>query len=231
MAKRIFLPKRALRDVKALLALDNAQILALADLFSEADSLPPHGVEFLEKVIQRLNVGSETATSAVLVAQFFLSVVEAGELSAEQLFDDLRYFAQENAAENAGLESLVAEKKDVLLALMVPKASRARAKKIRYLQGIHPTTESFRSVCELRPLFEKDGDDETIIGFVPAILIEVLLSNADGEESRVVLNLSPASLAELAKVVKRTESKLEAIRDRFKDQILEDNSTEASDHD
>ena len=230
MANRIFLPKRASRDVRALLTLDKGQLLALSELFGEPESLSPLGNDFLEKVVQRLQVSSEVATSAVLVAQFFLSVVEEGEISPEQLFDDIRYFAQENDGEIADLEPLVVEKRDALFALVTPKASRARAKKIRYLQGIHPTTESFRSVCELRPLFEKKGDDETIVGFVPAILIEVIQKNADGEESKVVLNLSSASLAELAKVLKRTEAKLAKIRDRFKDQILEDSPSGASDN-
>lgn len=224
MARHLFLPKQSIRDIRALLRLDEENLRTLGRLFSTGESIAPGDPNFLQKVTDRLGVDSDTASSVVLVTQFLLTVVEGGQ-PADEILDDVRYFV-EQYAEDKALVANLDQRRHMLLSLLTPKAERARAQKIRYLQNIYPTAESFRTVCELRPVFDKTGSTERIVGYVPTVLLEVKQSDADGDESQTVLHLSANALADLAKVLRRAEEKLSVIKSEFGDELLGDTSKE-----
>ena len=224
MTRHLFLPKQAIKDVGALLQLDDQKLRALDKLFSAGDSINPSDPNFLEKVAGTLGIDSDLATSVVLVTQFLLTVVEEGHPPGE-ILDDVRYFVNQHADDKT-LVTAMEGKQRALLALLTPKPERTRAQKIRYLRNIYPTVDSFRTVCEIRPVFDKAAGKEEIIGYVPTILLEIKQSDADGECSQVVLHLSEATLTDLAEVIRRAEEKLSVIKKRFGDELLGDTSKE-----
>jgi hypothetical protein len=225
MARHLFLPKQSIKDIRALLRLDEEKLRTLEQLFSTGESIAPSDPNFLQKVADQLRIDSDTASSVVLVTQFLLTVVEGGRL-ADEILDDVRYFVDQYDAEDKALVTNLDHRRLLLLSLLTPKAERARAQKIRYLQNIYPTAESFRTVCELRPVFDQAGGGERIVGYVPTILLEVKQADADGDESQTVLHLSAGALADLAKVLRRAEEKLSVIRGKFGDELLGDTSKE-----
>ena len=222
MARNLFLPKQSLPDVRRLLELAPENVAKLGKLFGEADSISPRNPNFLEKVASDLSVNLDTASSAVLVTHFLLHSVEEGTPPAE-ILDDVKYFIEQHDDGDGSLRANIEANRDGFLALLTPapKSARKRAMKVRYLQGVLPTVDSFRSVCELRPLFEPNGEVEEIAGLVPTILLEIRQTAESGEESQIILNLSPETLGDLAQVVKRTQTKLATIRQRFGTQILD----------
>lgn len=224
MPRHLFLPKQSLKDVRTLLRLDEGQIRALEELLGTGESISPRSPDFVQNVSARLRIESDAAASVALVGQFLLTVVEEGH-PPDEIIDDVRHFIEQFPEERALLTSIEAKRK-LLASMLTPKPERARALKIRYLQSIHPTVESFRSVCELRPVFERKDNEEQIVGYVPTVLLEVKQADAEGDESQIVLNLSPATLQSLAKVVKRAEEKLTAIRRRLGEQLLGDTAQE-----
>lgn len=114
-------------------------------------------------------------------------------------------------------------KRSVLEPLLSPKPARVKARKVRYLTyGVEPTVDSFRTICELRPVFERQEGKETIVGYASVVVLEVELSDAKGEEQTVRLHFPPAMLKRLRDVVKRTEKKLEAIEAKLGPEFLGD---------
>src|SRR5206468_960356 len=111
-------------------------------------------------------------------------------------------------------------KRKLLEALLTPAPERSRAQKIHYLAEVHPIATSFRTVCDLRPVFESIEGREEITGYLPAILLEAKQITAEGEESQVILHLSPASLKQLGEAIERAEKKLAAIRRKHGDELL-----------
>lgn len=217
---RLILPSNAFDDVSALLRLDEEQFRALIELFGKPASIVPNA-DFMQEVATRLHLDTSTAESIVLVCQFLLTVAEDGDPRAE-ILKDLREFVVRNApSDKDGMVSAFDGKRGQLESLLAPKPERSKALKIRYLtHGLYPTVDSFRTVCELRPVFESARDQETIIGLVPVIVMEIQSSDIEGEDQKLLLHFTPDMLRSLKDTIVRTEEKLAAIQARFGKDLL-----------
>jgi hypothetical protein len=222
--RHLFLPKQSLKDVRALLKLDEAQIRALDELLGTGESVSLERPSFAQKVADRLHLDQDAASSVTLVGQFLLTVVEEGH-SPDEIIDDVRQFLDQYPEEKTLVTSLDVKRK-ALVAMLTQKPERARALKVRYLQTVSPIVESFRSVCELRPVFKRNdsGGEEEIVGYVPTVQLRMTQVDADGDETLIALNMSPPALKLLAEVIQRTERKLTAIRHRFGNELLGDDA-------
>jgi hypothetical protein len=219
--RHLMLPKTAFKDVKSVLRLEVEKLRALDALFATSASISPSRPEFIRRVSEKLTLDSLTAASVVLVCQFLLTVAEGGHAPAEILDDVREFVAQFSSPEERDVVAWLDQKRVSLISLLTPKPDRTRAQKVEYLShGPKPTVDSFRTVCELRPVFECLEERETIVGYVPTILLEVKVSDAEGEVKSVLLQLTPTVLKSLGEVVTRTQEKLEAIRVKFGDELL-----------
>ena len=195
----------------------------MGELFGTPASIAPRSPDFIRDLSQRMHTDAPTAESIALVCQFLLTVVESGHPPREILRDVREFVSQHAVGEDADIVAVLDEKSSLLEALLTPKPERSRALKVGYLaHQLHPTAESFRSVCELRPVFECLNGLETIAGFVPAVLMTVSLSTPSGEERTVLFQMTPETLDALESVLKRTREKLAAIRSRFGNELLGD---------
>lgn len=220
--KHLILPKSAFKDVRSLLRLDEEKLHVLGDLFATSDSISATSTDFIQKVAQRLGLDAAAVHSAVIVCQFLLTVVE-DDHPPKEVLDDVREFVALNAPpEDAAAVTELEAKRATLESLLTPKPERSKALKVRYLgREVYPTVESFRTVCELRPVFErKGGENEEIVGYVPVVLLEANTSSPD--ENKIVLHLTPRLLKSLGEIVQRAEGKLAAIRRKFGDELLGD---------
>jgi hypothetical protein len=219
--RHLILPKSAFKDVKTLLRLEEEKVRTLGELFGTPASISPRSPDFIREVSERLRLDAPTVESIILVCQFLLTVVEEGNPPQEILNDVREFVAQYATAEERDVVAALDAKRMVLESLLTPKPERTRALKIRYLAyGLHPTADSFRTVCELRPVFECPQGRETIVGYVPAILLEVKVSETEDEGRRIVLQLTPEMLKTLRGVIERTEEKLGALRTKLGAELL-----------
>lgn len=221
MARHITLPSTAFNDVKSLLRLDEDKLRALGDLFSTSASIAPHAADFMREVTERLDIDTPTAESVVLVCQFLLTVVEEGNRPQDILNDVHEFVTQHASADQEDIISAFDRKRKVLEFLLTPKPARSKALKLQYLaHGLYPTVDSFRTVCELRPVFERPKEQETIVGYVPMIILEVKSSDTEGDGQTVFLHLTSNKLKSLKETIARTEEKLAAIQARFGNELL-----------
>ncbi|HKW86291.1 MAG TPA: hypothetical protein VJM82_04400 [Nitrospiraceae bacterium] len=221
MARHLALPKSAFEDVKSVIRLDADKLRALADFFGTAASIRPSSPDFVRNVAERLDLDMPTAESIVLVCQFLLTVVEEGNPSQEILNDVREFVAQHASAEDENLVAAMDANRKVLEYLLTPKPARSRALKVRYLShGLHPAATAFRTVCELRPVFEAPDGKDAIVGYVPTILLEVKLSDLEGDDRTMVVQLSPSTMNSLKEAVKRAETKLAVIQTKFGTELL-----------
>jgi hypothetical protein len=203
------LPKTAFRDVKSFLHLEEEQLRALGELFGTPASIAPRRPEFVGEVAKSLRLDTSTVETVILVCQFLLTVVEEG-IPPEEIVDDLRAFLVQHAASSEDRDVITAldQKRPALVSLLTPKPARTRALKVEYLaHGPNPTVDSFRTVCELRPVFESPEGRETIVGYVPCILLEVKTSDRERQGNTVLLQLTAETLKSLKEVIERTEKK------------------------
>jgi hypothetical protein len=217
--KHLILPKSALHDVALLTRLDEDKLRALSEVFVSADSAPPSSPELVERVARGLALKTDAARAIVVVCQFLLTLVEQRGISPAEVLDDIREFVSQHDADLVGV---IDAKRPALERLFTPSPERTRAIKVQSLTVLHPMVESFRTVCELRPVFERLGQEETIVGYVPIILLEATIAGKEGEENKVLLQLSAATLKKLTEVIDRTEEKINKIRERFGNELLGD---------
>ena len=161
----------------------------------------------------------------VVVCDFLLlrREVQDDEEFVIDLLHDLRQFLEDYVPEDDQQAVLTNfdENHEILKSLTTPKPAPLRVKKIRSLQsGPEQHVHAFRTICQLRPLFEGPENDEKIDGLVPMILLEIESGDADGVPSTLAFSMSEADLAELEKVVKRTREKLEAIHEKYGSELL-----------
>lgn len=223
MPRHLSLPESAFEDVEALLRLSGEKTQILAELFGSAESITPRKSDFIQKLTARLEVDEATAESVSLVCQFLLTVVERGH-PPDEILQDVREFVAKYAQGDEKTEILKAfdNKRVVLEDLLTPKPARSRALKVDFLShGLHSVADSFRSVCELRPVFECPEGRESIVGLVPVILLTVSLSDPSEGEKTILFQVTPKKLDELENVIRRTKEKLEVVRGRFQDDLIE----------
>ena len=222
MPRHLTLPQTAYEDVRALLRLDGEKLRVLGELFGTRESISPRKGEFIRELTGRLELDLPTAESIALVCQFLLTVVERGHPAGEILQDVRDFVARYAPEEDADIVATLDAKKQILEDLLTPKAARSRALKVEFLShGLHPVAESFRSVCELRPVFECPEEKTSIVGLVPVIFLTASLSDPSGSSSTVFFQVTPDGLDQLETVIKRTKEKLEAVRTRFRDDLIE----------
>ena len=225
MVKRVILPSEALDDFCTLLRLSSDQLKALGDLFSKGESATPLRTTFVNQVAEKLQVNIEDARSVTVVCSFLLSNADDGDAgSANEVLDDVYEFLENSLQGDDNKQTVLGkfdENRGLLLSLATPKPARKRAQKIRsLLAGPEPHVHSFRTICQLRPLFEGPDNNETIVGLVPMILFEIESADADGDTATLSFSMDSEDLAELENVVKRTRVKLQSIQQKYKPEIL-----------
>ena len=224
MVKRVILPSDALDDFRTLIRLSSDQLKALDELFASGESVSALRTTFVNQVAEDLQLNLDEARSVTVVCSFLLSLSDKeDEGSAGEILDDVREFL-ENSLPDEDKDSVLGQfdqNCELISSLATPKPARKRAQKIRgLLAGPEPHVHSFRTICQLRPLFEGQDNDETIVGLVPMILLEIESADADGDANTLSFSMDAEDLAESQKVVERTRMKLEAIQKKYKTEIL-----------
>jgi hypothetical protein len=217
------LPKSAFKDVKLLLSLDTDQLRRFDEFFATAASIAASTADPAREISKQLGLDAAAVETVLMVCQFLLSVAADGA-KPEEMVNDLVTFAAQNAPGDKDFLASIARKRAALVSLLTPKPARRRALKVESLaHGPQPTVDSFRTVCDVRPVFESVEGKESIVGYVPTILLEAKVSDPDGDNSRaIMLHMTSAMLASLKEVVERTEEKLAAIRAKFGKDLLHD---------
>jgi len=220
---RLVLPKTAFNDIRLLLTLDEGQLRALSECFATAESIAIRKPEFIKNVSERIGLDMQKTGTLLMVCSFLLSVADEGT-NPEEIVNNLREFVTQYApTEDKEILAAPDKMRQGLISLLTPKPARIRAVKVEYLaHGPHPTVDSFRTICDLRPVFERTDGKEAIVGYVPTILLEAKVSDLNGEQETVLLYLTSDMLESLKTVVERTSEKMEAIRAKFGRNLLHD---------
>lgn len=220
MTRVLELPTGALSDAMALVSLTQEQLLALGQLLSTGESLPPVKPSFVAKVSESLSIDEKKCWQVLPISFFLLGT--AG--SAKEIVADFRQFfeeEEEDLALRAKVLTQLDENREALESLCTEKPERVRAKKIRKLRDRpEPCAESFRTICQLRPLFEGSENQEDIVGLVPSILVEIKLNSVNDEEETISFSLSREKLESFKKTLERALSKVGKIQERYGKELI-----------
>ncbi len=223
MGKRRLLPDDARQDFFTVCRFSTEQLQSLVELFSSGESVPPYEPAFFEKVAERLHLDAAGTRSALFVAGFLQQLEEKG-FDSDEVVKNLRDTIDAAAApeEKGALLAGFDQHLSIWTALTSPQPARIREQKIRQLsQATQRTADEFRTICQLRPLFEHGtGGQEAITGQVLTVLMELTLVSTKGAKETLVFDLTPEALESLEAVIQRTKQKLQTILDKYGREIL-----------
>ena len=220
------LPPEAVQDIAALFTLERDKLLKLIEIFKTVESVPPVPESFNDQLSEKLGVETDVARGVFMASLFLLRMQESksgipDNVNVVETLKDFVSAGMDDDAKKIEFEGRVEENRDLLESLSTPSPAWSRHRKIRSLvESPDRNARGFRTICQLRPLFEGPKDNEVIAGLVPLVLMELKTSDADDNCETFTFALTEERLQELKEVIERTQAKMAAIRATYDQQIL-----------
>lgn len=202
MVKTLLIPESGREDVSVLLALTAEQMRQVSEVLNSRDTLRSSDPIFLQ-VARRARLDPYKALSVMNAVTNVTRQCRWLELEIDQVLDTLATFA----AESEGLEGPRREALSELLAqsdegYFVEKAERLR-------NAFVPRLLSVRSICEIRPVFDKER--QNIEGALAVVLLALVANDETDEDRRMVVQLDRRDLVRLKQAIDVAEQKLDVI--------------------
>ena len=202
----LHVPEPHTADVRTLLSLNAEQLRKVTEAMRSKENLqselPP-----LESLMRAAGLSPAEAlaiwsTVPNLTRQRVL-------LTDDEFFEDLKAIAPALA------EGMEGDKKGALLDLLSESDEGHLLQKADFLRtGFIPSFVSSRSICDLRPLFDKKH--EAIEGAALVVLLGITTDDDQHRSRTIVVQLTPEKLRQLRQTIEDAEKKLDLMKARFK---------------
>jgi hypothetical protein len=200
---RLYIPQEAAGDLAQLLSLTDDQIRKLTSALDSGLATQGSGA-ILEHLSRELGCSYAKCWIAWGLARFIGGQRSAADISDETVIDDLVGVLE---AEAPGAAEQVKGKREVLLDLFAPKPQGEHFAKLHRLRwGPLRAAQGFRSVCDIRPVFDEARED--IVGAFPVSILAIDCQNESGDKETIVVQLNDESMARLKESLETLERKL-----------------------
>lgn len=223
MFQLIRFPSDALPDIRALVHLSVDQLVTLANLLDTKEAAPPVDQEFEDHVREKLQVTSETAEAVVRISLILQGTNLDSEKAVKVVEDFKQLIGLEKPDDQDNLINAITEKHEALINVVTRKPAIARELQRRHIaSGTQPALESFRTLVQLRPLFERNekGEPIGIECLIPAMTLELKYERDDREHS-ATFSLNEETLQKLIDSLLDAHSKWALLKQKFSDQMCE----------
>lgn len=205
--QRFYLYDEGEPKIEDLLTLSPEQVLTIASYVDE------HGFsgspEELLALANRLEFSYEKAADLVQLSGYLQSERMRLGLDTQGLIEELETYLKRNdlKAEVGARLSQLSESLKKLFAAR--PAVELREKLVSVTRGVVPQGIDFRSICDLRPIF--DERRETILEYAVVALVRVLLRSETLQDSTVVFQIDAQGVKKLEELVTRLKTKMTAL--------------------
>jgi len=202
--KFLDIPGEFSSDLITLLGMTTEQLRALAAMQSTELLKTDDAVA---KIAEATGLSWGEALDAWSAASNIVRQRRLGKLSDEAVFSDLLALAPNEAG------ALSPDKKTVLLKEVLADSDEVyRFQKADYLRhAVLPSLTKARSVCELRPVFDRERKQVDGAALVAVLILTTHAHDAEHEDQTVCIQVTRSSLERLKKCVDETEKKLDII--------------------
>lgn len=223
MFQLIQFPAEALPDIRELLRLSVDQLMTLSELLNSKEAAPPVDQSFEDRARETLAIDANCAEAVVRISL----ILQGTNLNHEKALKVVEDFGQlirrEKPTDQDDLLKQIQEKHDFLINVLIRKPVISREIQRRHIaSGTQPALESFRTLVQLRPLFERD-DKGKAIGIeclIPAMTLELKYERDDRAHS-ATFSLTEETLNELIESLEDARSKWAILKQKFSDQMCD----------
>lgn len=205
--KYLIIPENRWKDIRTLLSLSASQMQTVAKTLRSKETLKAEEPSY-QRIAKDANI-SQADTLAVLSAVTNLILQrQRYSLSNEQLLDDLE------AGSNVEVKNLDVQAKAALLDLLSESEEGYFVEKAESLKvGFPPHLVSVRSICDVRPVFDKAR--ENIEGILLVTFLGLTMHDEEHKDHTVVLQLARSELRKLRECIEEAEKKLNVMEKEF----------------
>lgn len=208
--RSIIIPEEAVDDFYSFLTLPRAVLEKIVDMLSG-------GIYDLKNMtidlINETGIDDNLAFSTVAVICYLNAAAEEEDVTPPDILGEvaLRMEASNLSDEHkAQVASSITDNRELLLRLFSEEVRRPiEEKKSQLERGISNIAVDFRSICDIRPVFDEPA--ENIISWVVVMLLDIVVEDENQEESHLVVSMNNDSLKELEKVVRRARKKMDKL--------------------
>ena len=208
--RNIIIPDEAIDDFTTFYTLPRPVLEAMADRLS-------NGIynlnEMIIDIINDTGVKDDDAFSALAVICYLNAAVEERNIPPEDLMSEV--LGRMEGADvhqdrmQAVLESAESNK-DLFLRMLSENVRRPiEEKKTQLERGIHNIAVDFRSICDIRPVFDEPA--ERIESHVVVMLLDVTVEDENQEQEHIVISMNDRSLEQLEEVILRARKKMDRL--------------------
>jgi hypothetical protein len=223
MFQLIRFPSDSLPDIRALVQLSADQLAILAHLLDTKEAAPPVDQEFEDHVREALRVTPEAAEAVVRISLILQGTNLDVEKAVKVVEDFKELIGLEKPDDQDGLLDAIILKHQALIKVVTRKPAIARELERRYIaSGTQPAIESIRTLVQLRPLFERNeqGESVDIECLIPAMTLE-LKYERDNREQSETFSLTEETLDELIGSLEDAKTQWALLKQKYSDQICE----------
>lgn len=203
----LLIPDSGREEISTLLSLSAEQLRAIAETLRSIDTLK-HKQPSYRRIADKANITNEEALSALSATANLLLQRKRYSLNDEQLLNDLRILCQEE------MDTIDDETKSALLDLLSESDEGYIVDKAESLKsGFSPHIASMRSICDVRPVFDKDK--KTIKGVLIIASLGITIHDEQHRAQTTVINLSREQLKNLKELIQETEGKMDVMYNDF----------------
>jgi hypothetical protein len=206
--QRFYLNDEGTPNIADILRLTREQVLSLASYIDKRGLSGSR--EDLLALANELGLSFEKTTDLVQYAQYLQAERSRLGLDERGLFDEFDIYL-ERAGLKGELGLTLSELSEPLRKLFANRPQLAlREKVVSVTAGVIPQAVDFRSLCDLRPIF--DEQREKILEYIIVALVRVFLRSETGEDSTAVFQLDAEGIDKLEKFLGQLKSKMEALK-------------------
>lgn len=205
--KYLVIPKSRWDDVKKLLSLSANQMRTVAKVLQSKETLKTEDVSY-QRIAKDADI-SQADALAVLGAVTNLTLQrQRYSLSSDQLLDDLE------AGAEIKVKEFDAQTKAALLDLLSESEEGYFVEKAESLKiGFSPHLVSVRSICDVRPIFDKAR--ENIEGILLVTFLGLTMHDEEHKDHTTILQLGRSELRKLRESIEEAEKKLAVLEKEF----------------
>jgi hypothetical protein len=205
--KYLIIPKNRWEDISTLLSLSVSQMQIVAETLRSKETLKTEELSY-QHVAKKADISQAEALAVLSAVTNLISQRQRYSLSDEQLLDDLE------AGAPGKIKDLDLDTKGALLGLLSESEEGYFVEKAESLKlGFTPHLISVRSICDVRPVFDKNR--ETIEGALLVTFLGITTHDEEHKDHTFVLQLTRSDLHKLRDCLEEAERKLSVMEKEF----------------
>lgn len=205
MERMFYFPKDALNDISIFFALDGAEMVTLSHIFT--NDAHETIVDIYIAIMNELNVDDRDAESIFSIYKYILLVLEEKSVNFSQIIPELKYIFETYDIQNSDvlIKNINENSDDFAKVFSAGSPEQKHIKKRHLSSGVYNTVVGIQSICDIRPIFDKERDN--IEDCISSIYIEFAVNDSFDNIKSIPLSFDQESFNKLKLEIEKIDKK------------------------